>query len=365
MKRILSLGLLIIIVVSGLIISGCSSNTPAPANTSSTTVATQASSSTPTNTIELRFNSYSTPMHPLVTKVYQPWATELGNRTNGRVKATVFPGAVLGKPIEAYDMVLHGTVDLSQISFAYLSNTLPLCGVFELPYVVPDDDSTLSATIRDTLMQKYIIPLQFTGVKILWYSRVPATEIVSVKKPVRTLEDLKGLIVGVPGGKIMTSQVIALGASPEMVTVPDSYTALERGMVDAQLTPLETVHSMKLDELAKYITMADIGGTVIATAMNLDTWNSLPLDIQKTIEDMNPWAQDLQAKIWQPVTDQGLSAAQAASIEVINLSQDEQQRWAQATSSIVSDWETEKDAAGLPATQMVNEAKQLKAQSGS
>jgi len=57
------------------------------------------------------------------------------------------------------------------------------------------------------------------------------------KKPLRTLEDWKGKIIGIPGGKVLTNFTTALGASPEIVGSADAYSALEKGLIEGYNNP--------------------------------------------------------------------------------------------------------------------------------
>jgi TRAP-type mannitol/chloroaromatic compound transport system substrate-binding protein len=104
------------------------------------------------------------------------------------------------------------------------------------------------------------------------------------KKPLRSINDLKGLKIRAGGAAAAT--VSALGAS--VVTIPGAeiYQALERGVIDAcEFTTLTVNTNYAFHEVAKYITMPTYsGGGNYDWLVNQKAWNDLPDDLKKIVE---------------------------------------------------------------------------------
>jgi TRAP-type C4-dicarboxylate transport system substrate-binding protein len=195
--------------------------------------------------------------------------------------------------------------------------------------------------------------------KVLFTGRYQPNVIHLVKKPVRTLEDMKGMVISVPGGKTNIDMVKALGGSPETVKTPDVYTALERGMVDGHILPLSTQRSFKFFEVTKYVTRANFGSAATILVLRKETWNRLSPDVQKVIDELSPWGAALLDKVGHQNTESATKLVTEKGVEIIELSPQERARWAEATSAIEKAWAAKVDAKKLPGSEMVQFVKQI------
>jgi len=343
-----SLIALSILLSAGLLLTLCLSTTPVLAAAS--------------KSFDLTFAIADSPNHPDIKQGFQVWADELEKRTNGRVKLTIHAGETLGKASEQYDMVAKGAADITKVVATHYRGRFPLLDIYSLPFTISvgakDKNGQL---IRDLVMEKYITPAYFKDMKVLFTGRYQPNVIHLVKKPIRKLEDIKGLIISVPGGKTNIDMVKALGGSPETVKTPDVYTALERGMVDGHILPLSTQRSFKFYEVTKYITLANFSSAATVLVLRQQTWDSMPPDIQKTIDDLSPWGADLLDKVGVQNEESAAKLVQEKGVEIIALSPQERARWVKATEGIELDWAKSMDAKGLPGSEMLKFVKDLEA----
>jgi TRAP-type C4-dicarboxylate transport system substrate-binding protein len=310
--------------------------------------------------IELKVAYHLPPVHVQHKGVLVPWAAELAKRTEGRVTAKLYPAELLGKVGEMYDMVLNGTCDVGWLISTYYPGRHPLEEVFHLPFLVPPGaDNPTGKVIREAVYNKFLIPYHYKDVKVLWTGRFEPNVLHLAKKPVRTMEDMKGLVIGFPGGRLQPKLITAVGASPEQVTVVDMYTAMERGMIAGQIIPLEAQLGFKLIEVTKYITMLNLGSGTNFMGMRFETWNKLSPADQKIIDELSIWAADLQGKAWKGATDFTISACKQKGIEFIELSPEERARWVEAAKPVEEEWVKGVEARGLPARELYNMIKQM------
>ncbi|HEX9896955.1 MAG TPA: hypothetical protein VGA85_04750, partial [Dehalococcoidales bacterium] len=157
-------------------------------------------SQTPSKPIELNFAISDPGTHYEVKGVYEVWAREVEKRTGGRVKVNVYPGETLGKQVEQYDLILKGAAQLTILVGPQYPGRFPLTDVFNLPFLIPPDGpNSPGKAIRDMVHEKYLNPIYFKDVKVLWKGRFQPNVIHMAKRPVRTLNDIKGQIIGIPG----------------------------------------------------------------------------------------------------------------------------------------------------------------------
>jgi TRAP-type C4-dicarboxylate transport system substrate-binding protein len=310
--------------------------------------------------IELKVAHHLPPIHVQHKNVLVPWAEELKKRTEGRVTAKLFPAELLGKVGEMYDMVLKGTCDAGWLISTYYPGRHPLEEAFHLPFLIPPGAAdSKGKVIRDAVYEKYLIPRHYKDVKVLWTGRFEPNVLHLAKKPVRAMGDMKGLVIGFPGGRLMPKFISAVGGSPEQVTVVDMYTAMERGMIAGQIIPLEAQLGFKLIEVTKYETMLNLGSGSNFMGMRFETWNKLSPADQKIIDELSVWAADLQGKAWKAGTEQTVGICKKRGIEFIELSPEERARWIEAAKPVEEEWVKAVEARGLPARDLYNMIKQM------
>lgn len=148
------------------------------------------------------------------------------------------------------------------------------------------------------------------------------------KKPVRKLEDLQGLKVRVPGGKVYRDVFQALGANVVSVNWNEIVTALQQGTVDAIEPTANNWEADKLYEIAPYLTETNhiLSNYVIAT--NYKWWTSLPADIR---DELKKILDETTEYNWRMTTQQNQKAIDnmkaSGKAQVIGLSGEEMKRW--------------------------------------
>ncbi|MFC2013976.1 TRAP transporter substrate-binding protein DctP [Chloroflexota bacterium] len=103
-------------------------------------------------------------------------------------------------------------------------------------------------------------------------------------KPVPTLADFKGLRIR--SSATYVALLKALGAEQIVIALPETFSALERGLVDGLGLPDLGVIDYGFVDAVKYYIVHPYMVTDGALFMNLDTWNGLPKDLQKLLTDI-------------------------------------------------------------------------------
>lgn len=280
------------------------------------------------------------------------WKKEVEKRTNGKVSIKTFPGGTLLKAKGIMDGVIAGTADIGCLCMAYQPGRFSVTNATALPVGFPNA-TVASLTLWD-IYNKYK-PEGFAKVKVLtMFTCAPAN--IYAKVPVKNLEDLKGLQLRASGG---VAQVLkALGATA--VGMPQSQTpeALQKGVVKGAASSLETLKDFKYAEMCKYVTMLNGPVYPFAVVMNMDSWNKLPKDVQKVMDELGP-----QQCVWTGVyMDNHVNESIAWSkenhnIEITELSGEEKAKWDKLLEPITNDWIEKAKGKGLPAEAIVRDIK--------
>jgi TRAP-type transport system periplasmic protein len=156
----------------------------------------------------------------------------------------------------------------------------------------------------------------------------------TVTKPVKTLEDLKGLKVRATGQ--MSEVIKALGAIPVPLEMGDVYDSLRRNVIEGVTVDLSTLKYWKFADVTKYVT-ADwqLGtGYTFYFVMNKNKWNALPADVKKVMSQVASEAFEKQAVLWNSMDIEGRDVFKAAGGQIIDLSDAEAAKWIKAVQPI-------------------------------
>ena len=211
-----------------------------------------------------------------------PWVKRVEEATKGRVKIQVYPSQTLAKGPDMWRAVKSGIVDIGWCFHGYWPDMTPLADALTLPFL-PFATADKGSSVMWQLFEKFpAMQKDFNDVKVLMIWTSDPYILLTKQKPVKTLEDWKGLKVRATGGP-PTDQVKALGGVPMLIPMPDVYDALDKGVIDGASVPWEAIHGFRFYEVGRHYTVVPMSAVVLSLTMNKAKWNSLPKDIQDAI----------------------------------------------------------------------------------
>jgi TRAP-type C4-dicarboxylate transport system substrate-binding protein len=317
-------------------------STPAP--TTETPAETPSAAPEP---ITIIFNGQEMGGGTYVTGFFEPWFQAIEERTGGRVKIEAHWSEELVKATESLTALKTGIIDMAQVPVMSLPNDFPMdvvCG-----FTSYDNVCYGRGQVWWELYQQFPeMQAEYDGVKLLWLGTAGSTYIGMPKKEVKTLEDMQGLKIGSKGGWD-TERIVALGATPVTVGPADFVTSLQNGILDATpIAPFALV-DFGLGEILQNVTLVPIYPTLFAGCMNMETWNSLPADVQTILEDMMPEfikaGDDFQSKIAQ---DKLATAEAEYGISLYTPPASELARWVAADQPVFDEFINQLNEEGLP-----------------
>jgi len=298
-------------------------------------------------TINLRGASWM-PGKSVDSETADYWTKMIEEKTKGRVKFTVYKASALGFFKDHYNMVIKGIADISFFSYGLNPGRFPISEGFHLPFRVPS--SKVGGKVYGQLYKEFApLRAEFSETKVLGLGTVDPWNIQSMKKPIKTMEDLKGMKIRVASGAASAS-VKALGGIPIGLPVPELYLSLQKGVVDGCVMSWEGIRSFKIYELLKYYTEAG-GFTSLAQGlfMNKGVWNKLPPDIQKIIGDESYkwWANERGAMFPDTWARESRELVKKRGGNIYTLPPAEKKRWAAALQPVTDAWVKRVAAKGI------------------
>jgi TRAP-type C4-dicarboxylate transport system substrate-binding protein len=259
------------------------------------------------------------------------WAKQIEQRTNGQVKITVFPGGALTKANQCYDGVVKGITDIGMSCFAYTRGRFPVMEAADLPLGYPNG---LAASRIVNAFYHQIKPAELSDVQVM-YLHAHGPGLLHTKKPVQKLEDLRKMKIRSTG--LSTKIVEALGAVPVAMPQGSTYESLQKGVVEGTFGPMEVLKGWRQAEVVKYTTNCKQVGytTSMFVVMNRNKWNSLPVEIQNIINNVNREWIDVHGVAWDALDDQGRDFAIQQKNHIFELSEKEVERWKKAVEPVI------------------------------
>ncbi len=263
--------------------------------------------------------------------IQDAYAEEFKKRIESRldgVTIKIFPYGTVGTSGDIAELTGQGALQLTNASPGHLGSLIPAMNVFNIPYLLSQDDSVNKNVLADSacIYEDLAGEFQSKGLKLL--TMYPEGEMVwTTKKPVRSPEDLKGVKMRTMTSNLLVKAYEAFGASPTPMAYGEVYSGLQLGQIDAQVNPIFAIEEMKFYEVTDYMIWAGQQEFTTTVVANNDWYNNLS-DKQRNVVDevvtnMHDWIYDKQQQVNKERLDKIKKAK--PDMKMIRLSEQERQ----------------------------------------
>jgi TRAP-type C4-dicarboxylate transport system substrate-binding protein len=311
--------------------------------------ATTTTTPAPPKTINLIFGGFDPKGSFLDTNFYSIVFAELEKRTNGKVHVeTHWNGELVGFA-DAWPGVVNGTVDMAQTFTSHIQGRFMLDQMFTMTSY--DSYCYRSTTLYNELYNQFPeMAGQYSDVHPVWIGMIDYALLGNANsRAINTMGDAKGLKCVAAGG-LADERQKAIGMVPTGIGPGDVYTGLERGTIDVCGANMWVLQSFKWWETMKSVTLVPMYRNVMALPMNIVKWNSLPDDVKKVFNDMNPWITNLwENETLKAYQDGKATCQQQLGLQLITLTPAETARWAALDQPIIDKMLASIASEGFPA----------------
>ncbi|WP_340109788.1 DctP family TRAP transporter solute-binding subunit [Pikeienuella sp. HZG-20] len=274
----------------------------------------------------------------------ETWAEMVGERTDGRIKMKVYPGAQLvsGDQTKEFTAMRRGVIDMAVGSTINWSPQIKELNIFSLPFLMPDY-AAIDALTQGPVGEKLFEILREKGVEPLAWAENGFREVSNSRRPIHTPADLEGLKMRVVGSPLFNDTFTALGANPTQMSWADAKPALSTGAVDGQENPLSVFAVAKIYEVGQTnLTLWRYVADPLIFAVNNDVWESFTPEDQEIVRQA---ALDAGAKGVEIARDgltggddSAIKAVEAEGVKVVTLTDAERQAFVDATRDVYAKW---------------------------
>ncbi|MBC6439126.1 MAG: TRAP transporter substrate-binding protein [Rhodospirillales bacterium] len=307
--------------------------------------------------VTLRLHHFLPPQSNTQVTFLEPWVQRVEEESGGRIRIEIYPSMTLGgKPQQLFDQARTGVADIVWTLPGYTPGRFPLVEVFELPFVTGSAEATSQAVMDfydDHLTEEFaeVHPLVL---------HVHAPGVIHTREtPIAAIEDMVNVPLRAPTRQI-NAALAALGAEPVGMPVPQVPEAVSKGIVEGALVPYEVTLALRLPELTRHHIESGLYTAVFLLAMNKGVYDRLPDDLRTVIDNNAGLATAAWAGgTWDANEAEARQIVADGGGEIVVLSDEEEQRWREATQPVIDAWIAEMDAAGHDGKALYDDAVRL------
>ncbi len=258
------------------------------------------------------------------------------DRTKGRIKIIVQAEGVLGDEKAVVKQMQYGGIDFARVSLSTLSESIPKLNVLQMPYLYKDSThmwNVLEGAIGEEFLNSFV---GSDIVALSWYDA--GARSFYTKKPVISLEDMKGLRIRVQESDLMVDMVEALGAIAVPIIYEDVYSALERDLIDGAENNWPSYEIKSHYEVAKYFTVDEHTRVPEVQICGKSTWDKLSKEDQEIIKECAKESALYERELWKERERQSQEIVTKNGGEVITLPNEEKERFRNAVKGVYEEY---------------------------
>src|SRR6187397_2545060 len=265
----------------------------------------------------------ATDVHPLgyptVEAVVQ-MGKKLEAATNGRLSIQMYPSMQLGGEKEMIEQAQVGALAIARISVGPMGPIVPDMNVFNLPFMFRDDahmEKVIDGPIGDELLKK-LSESKANLIGLCWMN-AGTRNVYNSKKPIQTVDDLKGLKIRMMGNPVFVDTMNSLGGNGVAMGMDQLVNAMQTGVVDGAENNAPTYTTGQHYRYAKYYSLT--GHLMIPEILvfSKKTWSTLAQDDQALIARLAKEAQQEERKLWLAMEEKSNKQIEAAGVEIVKI----------------------------------------------
>nr|WP_233253339.1 TRAP transporter substrate-binding protein [Paracoccus binzhouensis] len=265
--------------------------------------------------ITLRSSDTHPDGYPTVEGV-KAMAAEVKEKTGGRICIEVFPSSQLGEEKDTIEQTQFGVIDMVRASFGSFNDIVPVTQTTSLPYLYRSEEhlhKVLDGPIGEEIARQF----EEHGLVPLAYYDGGARNFYNAKKPIRTVEDLKGLKFRVMQNDVFVDMMSALGANATPMPYGEVYSSIQTGVIDGAENNFPSYDSSGHAEVAKYFTLDQHLMVPELVAVSKTRWETLSPEDQEIMRTAARNSAILQRKLWAEQEKASEEKVVAAGAEVV------------------------------------------------
>ena len=242
-------------------------------------------------------------------------AQRLLDLSAGAVDLQVVSGGQLGTEPESIEQLRRGTLAGAKVSAAAIEDAVPEMAVFGMPYLFRDDDHYWKVLLGE-IGGEILRAADAHGLHAIAYYDSGSRSFYTVKKPIQSPADVRGLRLRVQPGKQAQEMISILGGKPTPLAYGDVQAALQRGTIDGAENNPPSFYTSHHYESAKHYSIDEHTRVPDVIVFSKTVWDGLTPQARGWIEKAAAESLAFQRKLWREQTEEALREIEKAGVTV-------------------------------------------------
>ncbi len=257
-----------------------------------------------------------TPMSHTYNQGANKFAELVKERSNGRIQVTVYPDGQLGKgERELLEAVQQGTIDIYVGSTGPIGGFNPAIGILDIPFMF-NDYNHVDKVLDGPIGQQLLDDLEKAQFKALAFWENGFRNLTNSRRVVRTPADARGLKIRTMENKVHMAAWEAVGVNPVPMAWGEVYGALQQRVIDGQENPVAVIHSAKINEVQKYLSLTQHVYSPAVLIVSLKKWQSIPGPDQEMLLKTAREVAQYQRKLGRDAEEKQIAELSARGMKV-------------------------------------------------
>ncbi|WFU33744.1 TRAP transporter substrate-binding protein [Bradyrhizobium brasilense] len=240
----------------------------------------------------------------------------IAERTAGRHRIVVFHSRQLGEEKETLEQTRAGAIDLNRTNVALIGTMVPSVNVLAMPFLFRSPEH-LQTVLDGPIGSEILSSLGDHGFVGLAFYDSGARSIYNSVRPVRSLDDLKGLRVRVQQSERMSDMVRALGAQPVQMPYGQVLTGFATGLIDGAENNWASFVTTGHYKYAGYYTLTRHTFSPDVLLMSQKAWASLSPEEQAIFREAAQRSSAYMRERWRELEERSRRQAELAGVKVV------------------------------------------------
>src|ERR1700753_1380415 len=241
--------------------------------------------------------------------------------TDGRLTVRMYPSMQLGGEKETIEQTQIGAIQLLRVSAGTVGPIVDDINVVNMPFLfrnMAHAEQMMDGPIGQELLDKITADANAGLVALCWMN-AGARSLYNTKRPIKSIEDIKGLKFRVIGNPIFIDMMNALGGNGVAMGYDQVFSALQTDVIDgAENNPPSYVFSNHYTA-AKYFSLTEHLVIPEVLVFSKRAWSGLSSDDQGLIRKFAREAQMEERVLWNKYEQQAMEKAQAAGCQIVEI----------------------------------------------